>query len=291
ARGGFAGVCLVVVSGHGDSSSLLRSLAAKFKQMVDSGKASGFNSIGINNVESDNSKFDDHGNYGNGGMKPISFASILKEQTKEKTIKLSVASGFNSIGINNVESDNSKFDDHGNYGNGGMKPISFASILKEQTKKKTIKLSVLSNDEIVNGADEAISLFAIEVVGNLFANTFMDEQCPKKVKVATPTKVSNDGFVEASNDVESIMDDSDSEEVENVFVEDNEKPMDGLVDDARKKVEAPPKKTPRTIGISSGRKADSPKRNIAFSPETNVHYFDRDDIEEVEHEDAYCKKG
>ncbi|GKF93084.1 hypothetical protein Tco_0279803, partial [Tanacetum coccineum] len=121
ARGGFAGVCLVVVSGHGDSSSLLRSLAAKFKQMVDSGKASGFNSIGINNVESDNSKFDDHGNYGNGGMKPISFASILKEQTKEKTIKL----------------------------------------------------SVLSNDEIVNGADEAISLFAIEVVGNLFANTFM----------------------------------------------------------------------------------------------------------------------
>ncbi|GKC53970.1 hypothetical protein Tco_1076715 [Tanacetum coccineum] len=48
----------------------------------------------------------------------------------------------------------------------------------------------------------------------------------------------------ASNDV-SIMDDSDSEEVENVFVKDNEKPMDGLVDDARAKVEATPKKTPK----------------------------------------------
>ncbi|GKA79050.1 hypothetical protein Tco_0785587 [Tanacetum coccineum] len=36
----------------------------------------------------------------------------------------------------------------------------------------------------------------------------------------------------ASNDVESIMNDSDSEEVENDFVEDNEKHMDELVDDA-----------------------------------------------------------
>ncbi|GKB92367.1 hypothetical protein Tco_0964639 [Tanacetum coccineum] len=49
----------------------------------------------------------------------------------------------------------------------------------------------------------------------------------------------------ASDDVGSIMDDSDSEEVKNVFVEDNGKPMDCLVDDARKKVEDPPKKTPR----------------------------------------------
>ncbi|GJY48093.1 RNA-directed DNA polymerase, eukaryota, reverse transcriptase zinc-binding domain protein [Tanacetum coccineum] len=46
----------------------------------------------------------------------------------------------------------------------------------------------------------------------------------------------------ASNDVGSILD--DSEEVKNVFVEDNRKPMDCLVDDARKKVEAPPKKNP-----------------------------------------------
>ncbi|GKF03900.1 hypothetical protein Tco_0034568, partial [Tanacetum coccineum] len=32
-----------------------------------------------------------------------------------------------------------------------------------------------------------------------------------------------------SNDVRSIMDDSNSEEVENLFVEDNGKPMDGLL--------------------------------------------------------------
>ncbi|GKE93273.1 hypothetical protein Tco_1574368 [Tanacetum coccineum] len=63
-----------------------------------------------------------------------------------------------------------------------------------------------------------------------------------------------------SNNSESTFNDSDSEEVENVFVEDNGKPIDGLVDDARKKVEAPPKKTPRKTGIWSGRKADSPKK-------------------------------
>nr|GEX40516.1 hypothetical protein [Tanacetum cinerariifolium] len=79
----------------------------------------------------------------------------------------------------------------------------------------------------------------------------------------------------------------DSEEVENDFVEDNGKPMDGLIDDARKKVEAPPKKTLRKTGIWSGRKTDSPKRNVAFSPKTKVHYFDREDIEEVEHDNAH----
>ncbi|GKA44093.1 hypothetical protein Tco_0736817 [Tanacetum coccineum] len=87
----------------------------------------------------------------------------------------------------------------------------------------------------------------------------------------------------ASNDV---MDDSNSEEVKNVFVEDNGKPMDSLVDDARKKVGAPPKKTPMKTCIWSGRKVDSPIRNVVFSPKMKVHYFDRDDIEEVEHENA-----
>ncbi|GJU84851.1 WAT1-related protein isoform X1 [Tanacetum coccineum] len=109
----------MVVSGEGDSCSLLGSLAVKFKQMVDSGKAS----------------------------------------------------GADSIGINNVKSNNSKVHDHGNYGNGSMKLILFASILKEQTNKKTVKLSVLSNDEIVNGAGVAISLVEIEEVSNGFANT------------------------------------------------------------------------------------------------------------------------
>nr|GFA23119.1 hypothetical protein [Tanacetum cinerariifolium] len=96
----------------------------------------------------------------------------------------------------------------------------------------------------------------------------------------------------ATNAIGSKMDDSDSEKVENVFVEDNGKHMDDLVDDARKKVEAPPKKTPRETSIWSGRKASSPKRNVVFSSEMNVHYFDRDDMifddigqanDEVEH--------
>nr|GEU93517.1 hypothetical protein [Tanacetum cinerariifolium] len=52
-----------------------------------------------------------------------------------------------------------------------------------------------------------------------------------------------------SNNIESIVNDSDNEEVGNIFVEDRGKPMDGLVDDARKKAVAPPKKTLRKNGI------------------------------------------
>ncbi|GJX95503.1 hypothetical protein Tco_0351301 [Tanacetum coccineum] len=68
----------------------------------------------------------------------------------------------------------------------------------------------------------------------------------------------------------------------------------------RKKIEAPPKKTPRKTDIWSGRKADSSKRNIVFSHETKVNYFDRDDmdfddigqaVEEVQHENAYNENG
>nr|GEU72453.1 zinc knuckle CX2CX4HX4C [Tanacetum cinerariifolium] len=64
-----------------------------------------------------------------------------------------------------------------------------------------------------------------------------------------------------SNNIESTVNDSASE---NVFLKDNGKPIDGLVDDAHKKVEAPPKKTPRKNGIWSGRKLDYPKRNVVF---------------------------
>ncbi|GKC40158.1 hypothetical protein Tco_1052542 [Tanacetum coccineum] len=81
---------------------------------------------------------------------------------------------------------------------------------------------------------------------------------------------------------------------------DNEKHMDDLVNDTRKKMEAPSKKTPRKIVIWSSRKADSPKINVFFYPETKVHYFDKNDmnfddigqaIEEVEHENAYSENG
>nr|GEZ00104.1 hypothetical protein [Tanacetum cinerariifolium] len=119
--------------------TLLSLLALKVKN-IDCDKASGVDSIGINNVESDKWNVHDHGNYGNGGTKLISFASISKEETNKKTVK---ASGVDSIGINNVESDKWNVHDHGNYGNGGTKLISFASISKEETNKKTVKLSVL----------------------------------------------------------------------------------------------------------------------------------------------------
>ncbi|GJT89643.1 hypothetical protein Tco_1078488 [Tanacetum coccineum] len=118
---------------------------------------------------------------------------------------------------------------------------------------------------------------------------------PKENKDLPASQPNNKG-----NNVGSIMDDSDSEEVENIFVEDNGKPMDDLVGDARKKVKASPKKTPRKTRIWLGRKADSPKINVVFSPETNVHYFDRDGMifddkgqtfEGVEHENAYSTNG
>ncbi|GKE57464.1 hypothetical protein Tco_1496649, partial [Tanacetum coccineum] len=91
-----------------------------------------------------------------------------------------------------------------------------------------------------------------------------------------------------SNDV-SIMDDSDSEEVENVFVKDNGHPwMVWLMMHGRRW-----RLLLRRLleKLWSGRKSDSPKRNVAFSHKTKVHYFDKDDIEEGEHENAYSEKG
>nr|GEV35914.1 hypothetical protein [Tanacetum cinerariifolium] len=75
-----------------------------------------------------------------------------------------------------------------------------------------------------------------------------------------------------TNELPSSILDSDSEEVEEVFVEKDLsiRPMDGVFDDAQKRVEAPPKKTHKKTGIWSGRKADSSKRNVAFSLETKV---------------------
>ncbi|GJR21843.1 reverse transcriptase domain-containing protein [Tanacetum coccineum] len=82
--------------------------------------------------------------------------------------------------------------------------------------------------------------------------------------------------------------------------EDNKKLTNDLADDTQKKMEAPPKKTPRKTGIWSGRKADSHKRNVVFSSKTKVHYFDKDGmnfddmgltVEEVKHENAYSENG
>nr|GEW58749.1 hypothetical protein [Tanacetum cinerariifolium] len=55
-----------------------------------------------------------------------------------------------------------------------------------------------------------------------------------------------------SNNSETTVNDSDSEEVKNVFVRDNGKPIDGLVDDPQKKVKTPLRKTPMKTSIWSG---------------------------------------
>nr|GEY90414.1 hypothetical protein [Tanacetum cinerariifolium] len=79
--------------------------------------------------------------------------------------------------------------------------------------------------------------------------------------------------------------------------EDSDRLMDDLVDDTLKKMEAPLKKIPKKTGIWSRRKADSPKINVVFSPETKVRYFDKDymdfdntgqAVEEVEHSPKLC---
>ncbi|GJX56677.1 zinc knuckle CX2CX4HX4C containing protein [Tanacetum coccineum] len=129
-------------------------------------------------------------------------------------------------------------------------------------------------------------------------------KCPIKrvmADVRKPKGTSNDGSKLSKGSIFEVLfvakgDGSSFSALE----EDNEKPMDDLVDDTRKKMKAPPKKTPRKTSIWSGRKADSPKRNVVFSLEAQAHYFDRDDmdfddmrhaVEEMEHKNAYSKNG
>nr|GEZ60149.1 hypothetical protein [Tanacetum cinerariifolium] len=85
-----------------------------------------------------------------------------------------------------------------------------------------------------------------------------DECGPTAVRAAKSTKAYDDGFVEVTrkkgtvtSELASSIIDSDIEEVEEVFVEKDLsiEPMNVEVDDAQKKVEAPPKKTPRKTGI------------------------------------------
>ncbi|GJW63217.1 hypothetical protein Tco_0115101 [Tanacetum coccineum] len=86
--------------------------------------------------------------------------------------------------------------------------------------------------EVARGTSQLVLVRSIQSL-----NTNVDDNDEDKVQeIQRP-----EGRDQQRNDVGSIMDDSDTEEVENVFVEDNGTPMDNLVDDARKKVEAPPR--------------------------------------------------
>ncbi|GJZ90558.1 hypothetical protein Tco_0662485 [Tanacetum coccineum] len=137
--------------------------------------------------------------------------------------------------------------------------------------------------------------------------SLQDEQCPKKVKVVASTKVSDDGVAarllnkdpsapQPNNKGKDVL---DLQEINVVSLKNS---FDALMEKDKKfeKVEAPPKKTLRKTGIWTGRKADSPKKNTVFSPETMVYYFNRDDMifddmrqaaEEVKHENAYSTNG
>ncbi|GJY30289.1 hypothetical protein Tco_0413784 [Tanacetum coccineum] len=291
----------------------------------------------------------------------------------------------------------------------------FASIFMDNTPKKTVQLSELSNEESVEGADVAIPLAAVNegglkkdeitaapvwvklhnvpivacsevglslittkvssknalvdslILAILFQNgsghsmetidieyewqpprcdtckifDHIDDQCPKKVKVDVPNQESDDGFLEVTrkygkgkqngkpqhingvwltkpqpnyfyravskpvivNDEASTSQPKGNKEASSqpkFNVNDNGNPMDDLVDETRNKVEVPPKKTTRKTGVWLCRKADSPKRNVVFSSETKVHYFDRDDMEfddmgqateGWEHENAFSDNG
>ncbi|GKA52218.1 putative serine carboxypeptidase-like protein 23 [Tanacetum coccineum] len=98
-----------------------------------------------------------------------------------------------------------------------------------------------------------------KIIGHSYDN------CPRMPSTSnTPAKArkqkdAQDEFLKCETEDKPVVKPNAVTPVSNVFFaleEDNEKPMDDLVADTRKKVEAPPKKT----SIWSGRKADSPKR-------------------------------
>nr|GEV15117.1 hypothetical protein [Tanacetum cinerariifolium] len=79
-------------------------------------------------------------------------------------------------------------------------------------------------------------------------------------------------FLKCEMEYKSVVKSNSNTLVSNVFSaleKDNGKLMDDLVDDTRKNV----------------RKANSSNKNVVFSPETKLHYFDRDDMEfdDMEH--------
>ncbi|GKE96961.1 hypothetical protein Tco_1581816, partial [Tanacetum coccineum] len=134
--------------------------------------------------------------------------------------------------------------DHGGLEIGNSVPMSFASMLKDKTVRKTVKLAELTNDETVQGATVVILLVAVEEVWKWALievsaeNALMDSivvaiplqngsghtleaidldyewqpphcdtrknfdhndtQCPKKAKVTTQNQKLDNGFMEVT---------------------------------------------------------------------------------------------
>nr|GFB26024.1 zinc knuckle CX2CX4HX4C [Tanacetum cinerariifolium] len=173
------------------------------------------------------------------------------------------------------------FLDTGLRDNGGIKPASFASMFKDNTSKKMIHISELRNDKCVSGADVSIPLASVDAKDE----TTMAPVWVKlhNVPIVAFSKVGLSLITTKLG--RPIMLDADTitmcpnSQGRNTYAR-------ALIE-----VEAPPKKTPRKNGIWSGKKVDYPKRNVVFSPKTKVYYFDREDIEKVEHGNAYSKKS
>nr|GEV17209.1 serine carboxypeptidase 24 [Tanacetum cinerariifolium] len=66
--------------------------------------------------------------------------------------------------------------DHDISDNNGSIPMSFASVLKEKTNTKTVKLFELTNDEVVHGADVTIPLVAVEEFSTSSINNWPVQQ-------------------------------------------------------------------------------------------------------------------
>ncbi|GJR74733.1 hypothetical protein Tco_0087098 [Tanacetum coccineum] len=253
-----------------------------------------------------------HGKTGNGCTKPVSFASIFMDNTPKNTVQLSELSNEESVEGADVaiplaavneppRCDTCKIFDH----------------IDDQCPKK-VKVDARtqeSDDGFVevtrkhgkgkqNGKPrhiDGVRLTLCRVVSKpINVNDEASTSQPKGNKEASSQPKSNvNGKVSTSQPKENKEAASQSNAF-SAFEEDNGNLMDDLVDETRKNVKVPPKKTPRKTGIWSGMKVDPPKRNVVFSPETNVHYFDRDDMKfddmgqtakRWEHENAYIHNG
>nr|GEU40727.1 ribonuclease H-like domain-containing protein [Tanacetum cinerariifolium] len=152
-------------------------------------------------------------------------------------------------------------------------------------------------------------LFRVTIVLRVFISTGWQRVFPKKPSTSNSQPnarkqkdTQGDGFQSMKRKTSKCGNWTTSTLVSNAFFdleEDNRKPMDALVDDTWKKVEAPPKKTTKKLVFGRVRKQTLLNETL-FSLLKKVHYFDRDDMEfddvghaaeKVEHENAYSKNG
>ncbi|GJX51200.1 zinc knuckle CX2CX4HX4C containing protein [Tanacetum coccineum] len=276
--------------------------------MVDSSKASGADFIGINNVDSDNINFHDHGNYGMAiplvaieeeGMEHVLENSpwlihlvliILNIWTPNTRLKKDVITtspvlvklhnvpivAYSEIVLSLITTKLGRpiildaYTSDMCLKSWGCNNYSQALI--EMSLKSVLVDSLVVAISFPNASGHTMETIDIEYeyqmmglwrllvsigMGNkvlgLDKLMFKEKKEPSAPQPNNKCKDVNNETWKASNNVESRMDDSDSEEVKNVFVENNGKPMDGG-------------------------KADTPKRNLAFSLKMKLHYFDRDDM-------------